>query len=129
MTVLGSDTAGDVMLPLHVNAPTCDAFKGLKVIMLAAISSLGGDDAMVMPFPRTSSLSFPAVSNHIAVGIAERPEIVSDIMQVRENDDPATLLPVWLTTAEMRFEGTTQISCRHSLNSIILDYVTHLSQK
>ena len=69
-----------------------------------ATLSLGGGVAMVVSFP--GSTGSPSGFNHIAVGMATRPVISSDIVQVRMNSDPATLLPELLITAEMGSEGT-----------------------
>lgn len=38
--------------------------------------------------------------------MSAKPEMVSDITQLRVNSNPATALPELLIVAEMRFEGT-----------------------
>ena len=73
--------------------------------MVMATLSLGGGVAIVMSFPGITG-SLPSAFIHIAVGMAARPEISSDTVQVRVNSDPATLLPELLTVAEMGSEGT-----------------------
>ena len=72
--------------------------------MVMATLSLGGGVAIVMSFPGTTGP--PLEFNHITVGMATRPEISLDTVQVRVNSDPATLLPELLTVAEMGSEGT-----------------------
>ena len=63
---------------------------------------------MAMPSPGTTGAPDASneTSSHIAVDMLVRPEITSDITQVRLNSDPATLLPDLLTMAVMGSEGT-----------------------
>ena len=93
-----------MIVPLHVYTVSCEVLRGLKVNVVMATLSLGGGAAMVMSLPGITGA--PSRLNHIAVGMATRPEISSDIVQVRVKSDPATLLPELLTVAEMGSEGT-----------------------
>ena len=93
-----------MIVPLHVYSPSCEVFRGLKVNVVMATLSLGGGVAMVMSFTGITGSSSRV--NHIAVGMAKRPEISSDMVQVRVNSDPAASLPELLTVAEMGSEGT-----------------------
>ena len=94
-----------MIVPLHVYTPSCKVFRGLKVNAEMATLLLGGGVTMVMSFPGITGS--PSEFNHIAVGMATRPDISSEMMQVRVNSDPAILWPDLLTAAEMRSEGTT----------------------
>ena len=98
----------EVMLPLQMYRPSCVVFKGLKVRMDTATLSPGGGVAMVMPSPGTTGVpdAFNEASSHIAMDMLVRPEIASDVTQVRVNSDPATVLPDLLTAAVMGSAGT-----------------------
>ena len=108
-----------MIVPLHVYTLSCEVFRGLKVNVVMAALSLGDGVAMVMSLPGITGPS--STLNHIAVGMAIRPEISSDMVQVRVNSDPAILLPELLTAAEMGSGGTadnmvwSQSTCTHHI--------------
>ena len=94
--------------------------------MVMATLSLGGSVAMVMSFPGITGL--PSVFNQIAVVMATRPEISSDIVQFKVNSNPATLMPELLIVAEMGSEGTAghmdRCIYRQSKCAYIIDILT-----
>ena len=112
-----------MIVPLHVYSVSCEVLRGLKVNMELATRSLGGGVAMMMSFPDITG-PLPSAFIHIAVGMATRPEISSDTVQVKVYSDPATLLPELLTVAEMGSEGTAQTWYRAS-HYMHASYWTH----
>ena len=113
-----SSSAGEVMLPLHLYVPSCEALRGSKVNTDTATSPVL-DVAMVMPLPEVTGTPVSVMSSHIALGVSVRPERVSDIIHFRMNSDPATVLPVVLTVAVMESEGTADNRISDSIHTYI----------
>ena len=94
------DLVGEAREPVHVYPPEYQVRTGSKVNTATAIPSV----LVTLTAPGTTS---PSALIHLISGMSVRPEISSDIIQVRLNSDPATRLPDILMSVEMAGDGTT----------------------